>query len=455
MLWAMSPFPIREIYCVSHFGNAYECMTPREMAEHLAELKHWGFNRYADWLTATDVRNPYRQSFLPDLGQTLLERKKAVFGAAQSLGLALNCFITPNHVYLDQLRPELAATIDEHISGQLLCPSVPAARRIILANAENWFRDLAESGIRLSTFTASPYDYGGCACDRCSPWVVTFARLVREIHPIAESYHPGIEPWFCTWWWTPNEYALLNEWCASEAPGWLKGLALHIDYDQTAMPKVAVPAGCRKLAFVHVGYSDVRGNNDIYGKYGPVVAPNRIPGTLAAIADQGAEGFQAYSEGAFDDCNKALLGGLGSGGHASAAGVLESYAARYFSGRGGEASRWAGWLSRWGNRAEVDLASSAAEFESLAAAAAPSWRLEQWQSKLKLESLDRAIGTPAAPTDWTAERLELVDRFWREHEHLTRDVYRLGPTRGIFARKFAAPAWYASWSGARERKEPI
>jgi hypothetical protein len=440
-----APFPIREIYCVNHFGNAYECMTPREMAAYLAELRHWGFNRYADWLTATDVRNPYRESFLPDLGQTLLDRKKQAFKAAQSRGFALNCVVTPNHVYLDQLRTELSATTSDRISGQLLCPSRPDARRVILENAGNWFRDLAESGIRLSTITGSPYDYGGCACDRCSPWLLTFAGLMREVHAIAERYHVGIEPWFSTWWWTNDEYSLLNDWCATQAPGWLKGLAIHVDYDQTSLPDVPVPIGCRKLAFLHVGYSDTRTNNDIYAKHGPVIAPDRIPRTIERIATQGVEGFQAYSEGIYDDCNKALLGALSAGRDGTAADVLARYAGRYFASDPATAARWSAWLCQWGNRAGVDLPASQAEFDSLAGRAAPSWRLEQWRSKLTLETLDRSIGSPTGPSDWTPQKLDRVEQFWREHEHLARDVYRLGPTRGIFAPQFAAPAWYTSW----------
>src|SRR6188472_2863044 len=54
-----APFPIRECYCPAHFGNSYEAMWPREMEAYLAELKWWGFNRYSDWITTTDIRSPY------------------------------------------------------------------------------------------------------------------------------------------------------------------------------------------------------------------------------------------------------------------------------------------------------------------------------------------------------------------------------------------------------------
>lgn len=402
-------FPIRECYCPAHFGNSYEAMWPGEMAAYLAEIKQLGFNRYGDWITTTDTSNPYATDHWL-LGRELLERKKKAFRAAQAVGLELDLVISANHVYLDQLQREHAATFGPGIMGQLICPSQPAARAVILGNYENWFRDLATAGIRLNSFTAFAYDYGGCACEKCRPWILTFAKLMREIHAIAERHHPGIEPWFCSWWWKPEEHALFNNWAAAEAPGWLKGMTMHIEYNQTRVREIAVPTGCRKLAFVHIGYGDTRDNNDIYSKYGPTIAPHRIPQTLHDLAAQGVTGFQAYSEGVFDDVNKALVAGTS----------LRDYAVRYFGSAGG----WPEWLSQWGDRRQVDLPAATAEFERLAATAQPGWRLEQWRAKLKLETFDRQ---------------RQAAEFAAEQEHLQRDVYRLGPLRHILARAAELP----------------
>jgi len=421
-------FPIRECYCPAHFGNSYEAMWPGEMAGYLAEMQHLGFNRYGDWLTTTDTRNPYTTDHWL-LGRELLERKKLAYHAAQQLGLQLDLMVTANHVYLDQLQTDQLATPGPGFYGQLICPSQPAARAVILGNYENWFRDFAAAGIRLNSFTAFAYDYGGCGCDQCRPWILTFARLMREVHAIGEKYHPGLEPWFCSWWWKPEEHARFNDWAATEAPGWLKGMSLHIEYNQTRVKEVAVPAGCRKLAFVHIGYGDTNAGGDIYSKFGPVVAPQRIPATLHDLAAQGVTGYQAYSEGVFDDVNKALLAGTS----------LPEYARRYF----GSADGWPAWLAQWGDRRQVDVAAAQTEFDRLAATARPGWRLEQWRAKLKLETLDRQIGNPP---EWTPAKLKLVEQCLAEHEHLQRDVYRLGPLRHILAWPASGAAWYASWA---------
>lgn len=440
-------FPIRECYCPAHFGNSYEAMWPREMAAYLAEMKAWGFNRYGDWITTTDVCNPYTSDAFWALAMEQLDRKKRAFRAAQELGMALDLVVTPNHVYLDQLRPEYAAKKGPRIIGQLICPSHLEARQVILGNFERWFRDFADSGLRLSNFTAFAYDYGGCGCEKCKPWILTFARVMKEIHAIGRKYHPGIEPWFCSWWWTAEEHAQFNAWAAKEAPGWLKGMTLHIEYGQTRFKEVEVPAGCRKLAFVHIGYSDTRDAGDIYTKWGPVVAPSRLPKTLAGIAAQGAEGFQAYSEGVFDDCNKALLAGLGSGQYTDAESVLRAYASRYFTADAPRATRWAQWMMPWGDRRVPKLPEAREQLDELAQGVPSSWRLDHWRSKVTLETLDRQIGEPK-PDEWTAERFQLADAFWAEQEHLQREIYKLGPVRHVFAPKFAPPRWYDSWQKA-------
>ncbi|NOY82234.1 MAG: hypothetical protein GXP31_14645 [Kiritimatiellaeota bacterium] len=444
-------FPFRECYCPAHFGNSYEAMWPDEMSDYLAEMKHWGFNRYADWITTTDVCNPYASEAYWDLATELLDRKKRAFRAAQALGFDLNLIVTLNHVYLDQLRPERAATKDSRIFGQLVCPSRPEVRRLVLGNFERWFQDFAASGIRLAAFTAFAYDYGGCACKHCQPWILTFARLLREVHSVAEKHHPGIEPWVCSWWWTPEEHALFNRWAADEAPGWLKAMTLHIEYGQTCFKNVPVPAGCRKLAFVHIGYSDNAAVRDLYTKWGAVVAPSRLPRTLDDVAAHGAQGFQAYSEGVFDDVNKALLAGLGSGRFADAEEVLRAYAQRYFDAAPAHARRWAQWMASWGDRTQPSLPEAGRELERLAAGTPAAWRLEHWRRKVILEALDRKIGVPGEE-EWTDDKLRLADKFWAEQERLQRQVYGLGPVRHVFARKFSPPRWYDSWMRATARQ---
>lgn len=443
---------LREAYCPAHFGNSYEAMWPLEMAQYLDELKYWGFNRYGDWMTATDSCDPYRSDATWNLPMELLARKKDAFRHAMQIGLDNNLILTPNHVYLDQLRPELLAVKEPRIFGQLLCPSIPEARAIILDNIDRQLKDMAASGVELSAFTAFAYDYGGCACDKCAPWILTFAGLVSDIHDIARRYFPDIEPWMCAWWWTSEEYDALLAWAEREKKEWLKAIVFHIVYNQTSFYETAVPEGCRKVSFIQNNYSDKvsfeagkdeGGFGDIYGRFGPSIGVQRIPKTLEETAKQGATGFQIYSEGVFDDVNKVLTASLASGQATSVDDVLREYAMRYFGANATDAARWAQWLAQWGDRSQVSLEEAEREFAELASQADSTWRLEQWRSKLHLEKLDRAI--LASGSAWDAGRLQLAAQFWAEKERLYRHVYGLGPVRHILSRQLFQPAWYESW----------
>ena len=63
------------------------------------------------------------------------DRKRKLLQAARDNHLKLTLCVTPNVVYIDQLKPELAAEAasNEYI-GPNLCPSKPEARAIILRN---------------------------------------------------------------------------------------------------------------------------------------------------------------------------------------------------------------------------------------------------------------------------------------------------------------------------------
>ena len=121
--------PICEIYAAGHFGNWYEVAGVNEMRRVLAEAKAWGFNRYGDWFDAIDCVDLFSGDPQYSLANALWDLKRTHFQTAQSLGLATDLVITPNHVYRDQLKPEWLAKRGPRIQGQLICPHQPGAVR--------------------------------------------------------------------------------------------------------------------------------------------------------------------------------------------------------------------------------------------------------------------------------------------------------------------------------------
>lgn len=141
-----------------------------------------------------------------------------------------------------------------------------SARSYFLKNYENLFADLAKEGVQLASLSACPYDYGGCTCDECNPWILTFAKLTRDIYAVAQKHHPAIEMNFIGWWWSAEEHRQFAEWADATAPGWAKSIFLHIPYGEADVSSVPLPYGCERRAFVHIGYAEDASPKDVYGQ---------------------------------------------------------------------------------------------------------------------------------------------------------------------------------------------
>jgi len=220
------------------------------------------------------------------------------------------------------------------------------------------------------------------------------------------------------------------------------------------VPDVVLPRGCRRGAFVHIGYCDKRRPPDIYGMVGPVIAPNRLPKTIDGLRRQGVTRLMAYSEGVHDDLNKALYAGLCSGKYRTADDVLRAYARRYFGVDQATAQGWAEWLKAWGSPYEVNTTEARKELDRLLADTPKRhlWRVQQWVLKLELF---RLYGEIAKGKRWTPERLALVEEFWAVREEIHRGLWGLGLQRKAFHRQYCGLPWYKSWAkhvGGRTRK---
>ena len=437
----MPVLPIRELYCPSHFGNSYEVALDNEMREILSEAKFWGLNRYADWFDTIDLYDVYNKKHdLFNLPEAMWARKFANFQIASELGFDLTLVITPNHVFSDQVTPANEATKGSLLFGQLVCPSKPGAMEMILKNYRNLFEDFSRRGLRIGSIAACPYDYGGCACEQCKPWIVTCGKLVKEIAGLGKNIFGSMNAELIGWWWTDEDHRDFTAWADREAPGLFKSLAFHLPYNEAAYKVRPIPAGCRERAFVHIAYGETNHPiDDAYGHYGPVIAPDRLEKTCAFLAERTAAGFMAYSEGVYDEINKALLAGITSGQFPTADKVLQTYAQRHF---GTETDGWAEWLRMMGNPANLNLARARNLFKHLKVNARESWRLEQLELRLIMLEADRAV---RSQSEWNPQRLEAAKTFWDAKERLYRKIWALGLTRHGFRFDAVVPDWHEDY----------
>ena len=446
----LRPFEGIELYAPGHFGNSYEAMGEYEMRGLIEEAKSWGCTSYGDWFDMLDCSNPFRAERQIGLGRALWNAKKANFRSAQKADLRVDFLLTPNHVYVDQRMAPMLADSGGRVFGQLICPSNEEAHKLILDDYERLLSDLATSGVQLDRICSCPYDYGGCNCEKCKPWILTWGHLVREIFEIARKHHPDVETELVGWWWEPEEHRQLAEWVDREYPGWIKAMYLHIPYGKTNTADVVLPKDCAKGAFVHIGYADKASPRDLYGLFGPMIASKRIPKTLRDLQAQGVTHLMAYSEGVCDDVNKAIYAGLASGQYASADDVLQAYAARHFGTDEQTSQKWAAWLAAWGAPFTHDPVEAQAELATLLEATPnlSARQVQEWSLKAELFRLHREIVTTGEKNggEWTPSRLQLVDDYWRTRERIHRGLWGLAPQKHVFARQLFSPAWYKSWS---------
>jgi hypothetical protein len=157
---------------------------------------------------------------------------------------------------------------------------------------------------------------------------------------------------------------------------------------------------------------------------GPVFGQKRIPATIAELKKLGFGGYQAYSEGVFDDVNKMVLAGLTSGQFPDADAALQAYARRFLRAGEADAVRWAGLLRQCVNPANP--AELRKELDSLAKRAPAHWRIEQWRSRLFLVEYGNA---------------EDATRFLDAQARLYKDVYGLGKVDHVLNPSVGRPAW--------------
>ena len=441
---------VRELYCPAHFGNTYEVALRNEMSKLLVEARHWGYTRYSDWFDTVDLNNVYepgRRWF--DTPEAMWAKKFMSFECACHAGFELGLCVTPNHVFADQVTAQRAAVKGDHVFGQLVCPSKADVPELILANYRNLFQDFSDRGLRLGSVSGLPYDYGGCLCDECSPWVVTFGRLFKQIVELARDFFGEVDADLWGWGWTDEDHEAFSTWANRLAPGFFRCLAYHLPNGVTDYAVRPVPKGCGERAFVNIAYGEENRLGDVYGHRGATVAPERLERTVRYLMERKADGLMVYSEGAFDDVNKAIVGGIASGRYPDSVSVLRAYAQRYL---GGDVEAWVDCAYALGSIPDVDTSRARALFDKASADARPGWRLEQLRGRLVM---CEANATVEARSQWDAERIQAAQDFWNEKERLFREVWGLGLLRHILRFDSLGPVWQDEYLAlARQARQP-
>ncbi|MDF2652508.1 MAG: hypothetical protein K0Q73_8313 [Paenibacillus sp.] len=442
-------------YMPGHFGNSFEVCSKPEMFRYLEDLALSGASGYGDWFDPNDMPDPYHSHVFHSSSMFLWRRKKEWLSYSQRLGLDNVLVVCPNIGYVDQMRPEWVGVRNHslRVQGQVLCPSNPDARKVILDNHHRLMEDVSQSGIELLKIVCAPYDDGGCACPDCQPYYPVFLKLVQDVYATASRWYPNIKASICGWWTSEEESQQLRELVSGPARQWFDSFLYSASYGVFELPRdLRTRVGEMELgSFVHIGFSHDR--TDVYTKTGIHSASRRIQSVFRSFAAQGCNQFMTYNESFGDHFNAFAAGLLGWNPNRDIREIAEFYCRLLFRIYGEplrklvdvlldmemlDESRAVNWRD---TLREIEAEVKTHEWQE--------WAFAQIRLKAELMHLDHVIAEKLEERTELAmpymeERLNLTERLWRRYYGfgVWRRYYGFGVLRHILIPDRMLPSWY-------------
>jgi len=304
--------PFRAVYLATHFGNYYEAAPIEEVKCYIEELGLWGYNtilvHYPTW-QFDGLHGPRSRKWF--------ERFEAVLAHAKECGLRVGLLQVPNQGFKTAPQavrgkhfPSNASKRGYH--GVNLCPSKPAARKLLIQVCDGLSEEFKNVG--LDYFVFWPYDEGGCGCEQCWPWGARgYPQISRDWTKRIRARFPHCKMVLSTWCFeNENDNNPDGEWIGLEKSlqkdkSWLDYIMAdgHGDYFPKYLLERGVPG---RLPLVNFPEISMFGMHP-WGGYGANPAPAHFQKLWDRIKHT-AKGGAPYSEGKYEDINKAIFAGF-------------------------------------------------------------------------------------------------------------------------------------------------
>jgi hypothetical protein len=291
--------PERIVYIPPHIHNFYEVKDAETIAPIIEELALWGVNGLSVWMDESEFYDPFDNSVDSADTRRLLAKIKNLMLIGKGLGLKLGMVNCPNDVYKNQVRPEITAKSGPSWNqAKLINPTIPAGRVLLMRNKENLYRDVANSGLRLDHVLYFAYDTGGCFEEACKPWMLTFLKLTEDYSGVLQQYHPGARAYVTDWAANGDEDETITDYLNQHPQTRIAGVWKE---ERSAMEHYA-RLDKRFPLFIFVDVTMVGG----WGTIGAQPFPTRMSYSVGDGYRNGVTGLMMYTEGIYDDFNKAL-----------------------------------------------------------------------------------------------------------------------------------------------------
>ncbi len=294
---------LRGMYFATHFHNWYHQAPENEAIRYMEDLALWGVNAFMVIFPMINL-----QGWDDPQAEPAMAMLRQYAKTAQGLGLDFvtglnNAFFigAPQSIRAGRLPDPLKRRGN---SGHPICPSNPEGHAYIMENTRKLYERLVDIG--LDGVVYWPYDEGGCSCPQCSPWGCNgYLKLSCDMTVLGREYFPKMKTVLSTWMFdTPPE----GEWqgLADYIPkdgAWIDYILADAHEDFPRYPlDVGVPGKRPLINFPEISMW----GNWPWGGFGA----NPLPSRFQRLWDQVkhvVEGGFPYSEGIYEDLNKAVV----------------------------------------------------------------------------------------------------------------------------------------------------
>ena len=292
--------PLRGMYLATHFHNFYHDAPVEKIVEYVEDVALWGINTIQVWYDMhhyLGIDDPKAREMIAHL--------RGILQGAKDVGLRICIIGLGNEAYANSPE-ELHADFNTGRANYKceLCPNKPGAMELLL----QWYTEVLDAFADLlpDLIGFGPYDQGGCACEKCKPWGANgYLKVCEAKARIAKDRIPNVKILMSTWLFDYGKDQ--GEWqgLADAFKGgvdWCDYLQAdsHETYPKFPLEK-GVPGNLPLLNFPEISMWMMHP----WGGFGANPLPRRFESLWQSVKHLVVGGFP-YSEGIYEDINKAL-----------------------------------------------------------------------------------------------------------------------------------------------------
>jgi hypothetical protein len=276
--------PIRGIYFATHFHNFYHDGPIDEIQNYVEEVALWGCNNLMVWYDMNHFNG-----FDDPKAVAFRKRLDGILKTANNLGLGTAFIMIGNEGYNNSpqdIRSEGGGRGGFYPSA--VCPNKPGGTEYGLQVQEDMMEWMAAYNPQYLCLW--PFDQGGCNCEHCRPWATKgFLKCAKAIAQLAHKKIPEAKIILSNWYYKKGE--------VKELGTLLKKDGDWVDLVMAAVPGTEIPA----VNFPEISMLGVQP----WGGFGSIPVPQHLQNKYAKMDN--LKGGWPYSEGLFEDMNKAVM----------------------------------------------------------------------------------------------------------------------------------------------------